>query len=49
MEFDLAYSQMNEAAGLSGPGLDLIFEKRPSFNEIRVRDITLTRRPRAAL
>lgn len=47
VEFDLAYSQMNERR-VERAWLDLIFE-RPAFNEIRVRDVTLTRRPRAAL
>lgn len=47
VEFDLAYSQMNERR-VERAWLDLIFE-RPAFNEIRVRDVTLSRRPRAAL
>lgn len=47
VEFDLAYSQMNERR-VDRAWLDLIFE-RPAFNEIRVRDVALTRRPRAAL
>jgi hypothetical protein len=47
VEFDLAYSQMNERR-VERAWLDLIFE-RPAFNEIRVRDVALTRRPRAAL
>ena len=47
VEFDLAYSQMNERR-VERAWLDLIFE-RPQFNEIRISDVTLTRRPRAAL
>jgi len=47
VEFDLAYSRMNERR-VERAWLDLIFE-RPAFNEILVRDVALTRRPRAAL
>lgn len=47
VEFDLAYSQLNDRR-VERAWLDLIFE-RPAFNEIRVADLTLTRRPRAAL
>ncbi|MEL7026837.1 MAG: DUF6478 family protein [Pseudomonadota bacterium] len=47
VEFDLAYSQVRERQ-LTRAWVDLIFEN-PSFNEIRIEDVTLTRRPRAAL
>ncbi|NNE89849.1 MAG: hypothetical protein HKN27_17410 [Silicimonas sp.] len=45
IEFDLAATQMNEAR-VERAWLDLIFEE-PSMNEIVLRDVTLTRRPRA--
>ncbi|MFC7705838.1 DUF6478 family protein [Plastorhodobacter daqingensis] len=44
-EFDLAYSQINEKR-LEKVWVDLIFEK-PGVNRMLVRDLTLTRRPRA--
>ncbi|MEM9709225.1 MAG: DUF6478 family protein [Pseudomonadota bacterium] len=45
VEFDLAYSEMNERR-VERAWVDLIFE-RPAFNEIRIEDVTFTRRPRA--
>lgn len=47
VEFDLAYSQIRERH-LSRAWVDLIFE-RPAFNEIKIEDVTFTRRPRAML
>ncbi|MEL7461352.1 MAG: DUF6478 family protein [Pseudomonadota bacterium] len=47
VEFDLAYSQIRERH-LGRAWVDLIFD-RPAFNEIRIEDITFTRRPRALL
>lgn len=47
IEFDLAATQMNEAR-VERAWLDLIFEE-PSMNEIILRDVTLTRRPRAEI
>ncbi len=47
VEFDLAYSQIRERH-LERAWVDLIFE-RPAFNEIRIEDVSLTRRPRANL
>lgn len=46
-EFDLAYSQMNEKR-VEAAWLDLIFEG-PEMNQITLRDVTLSRRPRADL
>ena len=45
VEFDLAYSSLNEKR-VERLWLDLIFEG-PEMNQILLRDITLTRRPRA--
>lgn len=45
VEFDLAYSKLNEKR-VERLWLDLIFEG-PEMNQIVLRDITLTRRPRA--
>ncbi|MEM9522401.1 MAG: DUF6478 family protein [Pseudomonadota bacterium] len=47
VEFDLAYVKINERR-LERMWLDLIFE-RPAMNQIVIRDLTLTRRPRAEL
>jgi hypothetical protein len=46
LEFDLAYSQLNEKR-VEKAWLDLIFEA-PAMNRIALRDITLSRRLRAA-
>lgn len=45
VEFDLAYTKLNEKR-VDRAWLDLIFEK-PDMNQIILRDITMTRRPRA--
>jgi hypothetical protein len=47
VEFDLAYSKMNEKR-VEKLWVDLIFEN-PEMNEIVLRDVTLSRRPRADL
>jgi hypothetical protein len=47
VEFDLYYTQFNEARGDS-MWIDLIFEG-PSMNQVTIRDVTLIRRPRAAI
>lgn len=47
IEFDLAATQMDEAR-VERAWLDLIFEG-PSMNEVVLRDVTLTRRPRAEI
>lgn len=47
VEFDLAYSKMNEKR-VEKAWVDLIFED-PQMNHIRLRDLTLTRRPRAEI
>ncbi len=47
VEFDLAYSKMNEKR-VERIWLDLIFE-RPEMNQITLRDLTMSRRPRAEL
>jgi hypothetical protein len=47
VEFDLAYSKMNEKR-VEKLWVDLIFE-RPEMNEVTLRDVTLSRRPRADL
>lgn len=47
VEFDLAYSKLNEKR-VERMWLDLIFEE-PQMNQITIRDLTLTRRPRADL
>lgn len=46
-EFDLSYSKLNEARA-EKMWLDLIFEN-PRMNRIVLRDLTMTRRPRAEL
>jgi len=46
-EFDLAYTELNEKR-VSRMWLDLIFE-RPAMNQVTLRDLTITRRPRANL
>lgn len=46
-EFDLAYSRLNEKR-VEKVWLDLIFEG-PEMNQVTLRDLTLGRRPRAAL
>ncbi|MFP4274884.1 MAG: DUF6478 family protein [Paracoccaceae bacterium] len=47
VEFDLAYSRLNEKR-VERLWLDLIFE-RPEMNQVILRDLTLSRRPRAEL
>ncbi len=47
VEFDLAYTKLNEKR-VDSAWVDLIFE-RPEMNQIILRDITFSRRPRAAL
>ncbi|MCB2135670.1 MAG: hypothetical protein KDE08_06950 [Rhodobacteraceae bacterium] len=47
VEFDLAYSKMNEKR-VERAWVDLIFEG-PEMNQITLRDVTFTRRPRAEL
>ena len=47
VEFDLAYTKMNEKR-LEKMWLDLIFEGA-EMNQIMLRDVTLTRRPRAEM
>lgn len=47
VEFDLAYSNLNEKR-VEHAWIDLIFEG-PEMNQIILRDVTLTRRPRAEL
>lgn len=47
VEFDLAYSEINERR-IERIWLDLIFEN-PQMNQITLRDLTLTRRPRAEI
>lgn len=47
VEFDLAYSRLNERR-VERLWLDLIFD-RPEMNRIELRDLCLSRRPRAAL
>jgi len=46
-EFDLGYSSLNEKR-VEKAWVDLIFEG-PAFNQIVLRDLTFSRRPRAAL
>ncbi|GAB4386990.1 MAG: DUF6478 family protein [Albidovulum sp.] len=46
-EFDLAYTKLNEKR-VERAWIDLIFE-RPEMNQILLRDLTFTRRPRADL
>ncbi|WP_353473360.1 DUF6478 family protein [Salipiger sp. H15] len=47
VEFDLAYTRLNEKR-VDGMWLDLIFEG-PEMNEVILRDLTFSRRPRAEL
>ncbi|MEM7520127.1 MAG: DUF6478 family protein [Pseudomonadota bacterium] len=47
VEFDLAYSKLNEKR-VERAWIDVIFE-RPQMNELILRDLTLSRRPRAHL
>lgn len=47
VEFDLAYSNINEKR-IERAWVDLIFES-PQMNEVTLRDLTFSRRPRAAL
>jgi hypothetical protein len=47
VEFDLAYSTINEKR-VEKAWIDLIFEG-PEMNEIILRDLTFSRRPRAQL
>ncbi len=47
IEFDLAYSNLNERR-VEGAWVDLIFEG-PEMNQVVLRDITFSRRPRAQL
>ena len=46
-EFDLAYSNLNEKR-VEKAWIDLIFEG-PEMNQIMLRDLTFSRRPRAQL
>lgn len=47
LEFDLAYSKLNEKR-VEKAWIDLIFEG-PEMNQVTLRDLTFSRRPRAAL
>ena len=47
VEFDLAYSNLNEKR-VEKAWVDLIFEQ-PSMNQVILRDVTFSRRPRADL
>jgi hypothetical protein len=47
VEFDLAYSKLNEKR-VDRAWIDLIFEG-PEMNQVTLRDLTFSRRPRAAL
>lgn len=47
VEFDLAYSKLNEKR-VERAWVDLIFEG-PEMNQVTLRDLTFSRRPRAAL
>jgi hypothetical protein len=47
VEFDLAYSSLNEKR-IERAWIDLIFEN-PAMSQVTLRDITFSRRPRAAL
>ena len=47
VEFDLAYSELNEKR-VEKAWVDLIFEG-PDMNQVILRDVTMARRPRAAL
>jgi hypothetical protein len=47
VEFDLAYSHLNERR-VEGAWIDLIFEG-PEMNQVTLRDLTFSRRPRAQI
>jgi len=47
VEFDLAYSRLNEKR-IERAWIDLIFEG-PEMNQVTIRDVTFSRRPRAQL
>ena len=47
VEFDLAYSKLNEKR-VDSAWVDLIFEG-PEMNQVILRDVTFSRRPRAEL
>ena len=47
VEFDLAYTKLNEKR-VERIWLDLIFEG-PEMNQVTIRDLTLSRYPRAEL
>jgi hypothetical protein len=47
VEFDLAYSNLNERR-IEGAWIDLIFES-PEMNQVVLRDLTFSRRPRAQI
>lgn len=47
VEFDLAYTKLNEKR-VDGMWLDLIFEG-PQMNQVTIRDLTVSRRPRAEM
>ena len=47
VEFDLAYSKLNEKRA-EAAWVDLLFEG-PDMNQVTIRDLTFTRRPRADL
>ncbi|MCL4066618.1 DUF6478 family protein [Pseudomonas sp. GX19020] len=47
VEFDLAYTRVNEKR-IEKLWIDLIFE-RPEMNQVTLRDLTISRRPRAEL
>ncbi len=47
VEFDLAYSKLNEKR-VDAAWIDIIFEG-PEMNQITLRDVTLSRRPRAEI
>ncbi len=47
VEFDMAYSKLNERR-VERAWVDIIFES-PEMNQITLRDVTFSRRPRAAL
>jgi hypothetical protein len=47
VEFDLAYSNLNEKR-VEKAWIDLIFEG-PEMNQVVLRELTFTRRPRAAM
>lgn len=47
VEFDLAYSNLNERR-IEGAWLDLTFEG-PEMNQVVLRDLTFSRRPRAQI